>query len=127
MRRVLPTNEKQYRHDWHIKNRERQPSFDSIRECPAHRILGNQAMMQLLSLKLERKGEEATATFLESLGCSEVEGVLRQIKNPWPFEDGLRPMRLNWPLCFGLWDQKSRKILPNLAANGIDFPDPFFV
>ena len=61
IRRVLPKNEKQYQHDWHIKNRERQPSFDSERECPADRILGNQAMMQHLSLKVETEGEKATA------------------------------------------------------------------
>src|SRR5262245_942928 len=83
MRSVLPKNEKQYQHDWHIENR---PSFDSDRECPADRILGNQAMMQRLSLKFETEGEEATTAFLESLGCSDVEGVLRQIKNPWPFD-----------------------------------------
>jgi hypothetical protein len=86
IRRVLPKNEKQYQHDWHITNRQRQPSFDSDRECPADRILGNQAMMQQLSLKVETEGEKATATFLESLGCSDVEGVLRQIENPWPFD-----------------------------------------
>jgi hypothetical protein len=85
-RRVLSKDEKQYWHDRHIRNGQRQPSFESDRECPAHRILGNQAMMQLLSLKLETKGEQETATFLESAGCSDVEGVLRQIKNPWPFD-----------------------------------------
>jgi hypothetical protein len=85
-RRVLPRNEKQCQQDWHIKNRQKQPSFESDRECPAHRILGNQVMMQLLSLKLETEGEEATATFLESRGCSDVEGVLQQIKDPWPFD-----------------------------------------
>jgi hypothetical protein len=86
IRTVLPRNEKQYQHDWHIKNRRKQPSFESDRECPAHRILCNEVMMALLSLKLEPEGEEATATFLGSLGCSDVEGVLQQIKDPWPFD-----------------------------------------
>jgi hypothetical protein len=86
IRRVLLKNEKQYQHDWHIKNRQRQPSFESDGECPAYRILGNQAMMQRLPLKRETEGEEATATFLESLGCSDVEAVLQQIKDPWPFD-----------------------------------------
>jgi hypothetical protein len=86
IRRVLPMNKKQYQHDWHIMNRQRQPYFESDRECPAYRILGNEAMMQLLSLRLETEGEEAIATSLESLGCSDVEGVLQQIKNPCPFD-----------------------------------------
>ena len=30
-------------------------------------------MVQLLALKLETEGEEATADFLETLGCSDVE------------------------------------------------------
>jgi len=76
IRRVLPKNEKQYQHDWHIKNRQRQPYFEPDRECPADRILGNQAMVQLLSIKLQTEGESATADFLESLGCSDVERVL---------------------------------------------------
>jgi hypothetical protein len=82
IRRVLPKDEKQYQHDWHAKNRKRQPTFESDRECPADRILGNQAMMQLLSLKLETEGEEASADFLETLGCSDVERVLQQMRNP---------------------------------------------
>jgi hypothetical protein len=82
IRRVLSKDEKQYQHDWHIKNRQRQPTFESDRECPADRILGNQAMVQLLSLKLETEGEEATAEFLETLGCSDVERVLQQMRNP---------------------------------------------
>ena len=45
--------------------------------CPADRILGNQSIMQLLSLKLETEGEEATVTFLESLGCSDVDKVMQ--------------------------------------------------
>jgi hypothetical protein len=49
------------------------------RECPAERILGNQAMVQLLSLKLETEGEEAAVAFLESLGCSDIEKVLQAI------------------------------------------------
>src|SRR5262249_25261649 len=47
IRRVLPKDESQYQHDWHIKNRKRQPTFESDRECPADRILGNPAMVQL--------------------------------------------------------------------------------
>jgi hypothetical protein len=39
-------------------------------------------MVQLLSLKLETEGEEATVTFLESLGCSDIERVLLQVKTP---------------------------------------------
>jgi hypothetical protein len=39
-------------------------------------------MVQLLSLKLETEGEQATADFLETLGCSDVERVLQQMKNP---------------------------------------------
>jgi len=54
----------------------------SDRECPADRILGNQAMMQLLSVKLETEGEQATAAFLETLGCPDVERVLQQMRNP---------------------------------------------
>ena len=82
IRRVLQKDEKKYQHDWHAKNRARQPSFESDRECPADRILGNQAMVQLLSVKLETEGEEATVSFLESLGCSDVERVLQQMRNP---------------------------------------------
>ena len=78
-RRVLPRNEKQCQQDWHIKNRQKQPSFESDRECPADRILGSQAMMQLLRLKLQTEGEAATITFLESLGCSDVGKVLNQL------------------------------------------------
>jgi hypothetical protein len=79
IRRVLPKDEKQYQHDWHIKNRQRQPEFESDRECPADRILGNQAMMQLLSVKLETEGEEATNSFIESVGCSDVGKVMKTI------------------------------------------------
>jgi hypothetical protein len=39
-------------------------------------------MVKLLSVKLQTEGEEATAEFLESLGCSDVERVLQQMKNP---------------------------------------------
>jgi hypothetical protein len=39
-------------------------------------------MVQLLSVKLETEGEEATVMFLESLGCSDVERVLQQMRNP---------------------------------------------
>ena len=73
IRRVLPKDEKKYQHAWHAKSRKRQPTFESDRECPADRILGNTAMVQLLALKLETEGEEATADFLETLGCSDVE------------------------------------------------------
>jgi hypothetical protein len=86
IRRLLPKDEKKYQHEWHAKIRR--PRLDkamgrdelpSDRECPADRILGNQAMVQLLSLKLETEGEEATVSFLESLGCSDLEKVLQQI------------------------------------------------
>jgi hypothetical protein len=53
--------------------------FRSDRECPANRILGNQAMVELLSLKLETEGEGGTIDFLETLGCSDVERVMRTI------------------------------------------------
>ena len=79
IRRVLPKDEKQYQHDWHAKNRKRQPTFESDRECPADRILGSQAMMQLLRLKLQTEGEAATITFLESLGCSDVGKVMKAV------------------------------------------------
>src|SRR5262245_56415050 len=75
IRRVLPKNEKQYQHDSHIKNRQRQASFDSDWECPADRILGNQAMMQHLSLKVETARQQplslnllAVQTLKESCG-----------------------------------------------------------
>jgi hypothetical protein len=61
---------------------EKSPSFESERYCPADRILNNEEMVQLLSLKLETKGEEATISFLESLGCSDVEAILQQMRNP---------------------------------------------
>jgi hypothetical protein len=53
--------------------------FESDRECPADRILANQAMVQLLSLKLETEVEEATALFLQTLGCSDVGKVMKAI------------------------------------------------
>ena len=34
-------------------------------------------MVQLLSVKLQTEGEEATVDFLETLGCSDIERVLR--------------------------------------------------
>jgi hypothetical protein len=34
------------------------------------------------TLKLETEGEAATADFLETLGCSDVERVLQQMINP---------------------------------------------
>jgi hypothetical protein len=79
IRRVLHKDEKKYQHDWYAKNRKRQPSFPDDRECPAERILSNQAMVQLLSSKLETQGEAATIDFLEALGCSDVGKVLRTL------------------------------------------------
>ena len=43
------------------------------------RILANQAMMQLLSVKLETEGEDMTIAFVESLGCDDVPKVLEEI------------------------------------------------
>ena len=51
----------------------------SERECPADRILGNQAIVQLISLKLRTEGEEAAILFLETLRCSDIQKVLRAI------------------------------------------------
>jgi hypothetical protein len=79
IRRVLPRDEQKYQHDWHAKNRKRQPTFEEDRYVPADRLLGNQAMVQLLSVKLETEGEGATTDFLESLGCPDVGTVLKAI------------------------------------------------
>ena len=79
IRRVLPKDEKKYQHDWHIKNRQRQPSFEADRCVPADRIVGNQAIVQLLMLKLETEGEAATVDFLETLGCSDVGKVMNHL------------------------------------------------
>ena len=82
IRRVLHKDEKKYQHDWHANVRRprmlRAAGRDEPveRECPAERILSNQVMVQLLSVKLETEGEAATIDFLESLGCSDVERVL---------------------------------------------------
>jgi hypothetical protein len=50
------------------------------RRVPAERLLENQAIVELLSLKLEGEGEAATIEFLESLGCSDVGKVMRTIE-----------------------------------------------
>ena len=42
-------------------------------------ILYAQAMVQLLTLKLETEGEEATVAFLETLGCSDVGKVMNHL------------------------------------------------
>jgi hypothetical protein len=76
---VFPLDKKEYKRNWDRKYRSRQRE-ESDRECPAERILGNPAMVQLLSLKLETEGEAATAEFLETLGCSDVEKVLLLLK-----------------------------------------------
>jgi hypothetical protein len=85
IRRILPKDEKKYQHDWHAN--VRRPRMlkaagrdePAERECSAERLLGNQAMVQLLSVKLETEGESATADFLESLGCSDVGKVMKAI------------------------------------------------
>jgi hypothetical protein len=76
--RIYPLDKQEYKRDWDRKHRGKQHE-PSDRECPAERILGNQAMMQLLSVKLETEGEEATADFLETLGCSDVGKVMKTI------------------------------------------------
>ena len=81
IRRYLPKDAVAYQ----AKQREQQYTERFVEnlpdglQCPVDRILGNQAMVQLLSLKLESEGEEATVTFLESLGCSDVRKVMRTI------------------------------------------------
>ena len=69
---VFPLDKKEYKRNWDRKYRSRQRE-ESDRECPAERILGNQAMGHLLSVKLETEGEEATIDFLESLGCDDID------------------------------------------------------
>ena len=51
----------------------------SDRECSVERILGNNAIMQLLQIKWQTEGKEATIDFLESLGCSDVGKVMKAI------------------------------------------------
>ena len=83
--RVLHKDEREYSRQWHAK--VRRPRMDKEmgrnetvdRECPVDRILGNQAMRQLLTVKLETEGEQAVADFLESLGCSDVMKVMKTI------------------------------------------------
>jgi hypothetical protein len=77
--RIFGFDRKEYDRQYHQirKDRWRQEPLD--RECPADRILGNHAMVQLLSVKLETEGEEATAEFLETLGCSDVGKVMKAI------------------------------------------------
>ena len=79
IRKVLPPTKKQSDHDRFAKIQARKSSFEEDRECSADRILGNSAIMQLLSVKLETEGEAATVTFLESLGCSDVGKVMNHL------------------------------------------------
>jgi hypothetical protein len=73
IRRVLPKDEREYKHQWDLKHRSRQPAFESDRYVSADRLLGNPALVQLLSLKLQTEGEQATVDFLKTLGCFDVD------------------------------------------------------
>jgi hypothetical protein len=82
IRRVLPKDEHKYQRDYWAKVRypkERPTREQTDRVVSADRILGNQAIVQLLSLKLQTEGEEATINFLESLGCSDIGKVMKMV------------------------------------------------
>ena len=50
--------------------------------CQSFQKILSPNLLQFLSVKLETEGEEATISFLESLGCSDIERVLLQVKTP---------------------------------------------